>query len=207
MKKFLQILGVVSLVLVLLSGCSSDGFNRFMAWGLGKEYEGEEKSQQESSLPDEDVPVSSNLPPYDDGELHEVLDAYGIYECGSAIQTTHFRLAYLDCAPTVEIDSEFFLPADGYRVVGAYFSFENTSSETYDCGGYDFNCYADDVACKSFYAARTDELDGSLDLSPGRKHEGWAFFEVPEKAQRIEIEYTGDGYWDSSVQKPIFVIG
>lgn len=206
-KKIALVLGVVISMLVLLSGCSGGEFDRFIAWGLGKPYETEETVSPESASENDGlvaVHEPSSSSDYDDVISYET--DYGTYECGSGIQTENFRISYLDCELDWADYDELFPPSNGYRVVRAYFRFENIGTVASDCGRIDFTCYADDLACRDFSVCRVDDLEYSLTLSPGRRAEGWAYFEVPEKAERIELEYSGDSCWNYDSHKPIFII-
>ena len=77
---------------------------------------------------------------------------------------------------------------------------ENTGDTEHFISTLDFDCYADDVAVQAYYGG---EDDLSATLSPGRKASGSVYFEVPENAQSLEVEYTTD-YWTGS--KAIFVV-
>ena len=59
---------------------------------------------------------------------------------------------------------------------------------------YEFDCYADGVACDATYI-RDDAL--SATMSSGRKTKGTVTFEVPVDATVVEVEYLTN-YWTSN---------
>ncbi len=65
-----------------------------------------------------------------------------------------------------------------------------------------FDCYADDVAAESYYYG-DESLETFITLSSGRKTSGWIYFEVPENAQTIEVEYEVNMWSD---EKVVFVV-
>ena len=69
-------------------------------------------------------------------------------------------------------------------------------------GGWDFDCYADGVACDRFLWSSDDSLSQSS-ISPGRKLQGYVCFEVPESAEAVELEYE-TSFWTQD--KVIFVV-
>lgn len=232
MKKFLTLLGVVSLMLMLLSGCT-DMFNELKDSGSKKSSrvpQANEEVQEGDLTPTKKFDDSDNvideagdsastggssvegdsseskLPPMDDGDYHDVTDSNGAYKIGSAIKTNNLRIAYLDCETGWVDDDDYYGPSVGNRIVRAYFRLENNGSEAVTCGSFDFAVYADNVKCKDFYNSDVDTLPSYTTLSAGRIMEGWAYYEVPEDAQRIELEFSGDNFLGASEGFPIFVI-
>lgn len=59
----------------------------------------------------------------------------------------------------------------------------------------DFQCYADDSICDEKYGLDSDSFIGTS-LSSGRKTSGRIYYEVPEDAQSIELEYETDFWTD-----------
>ncbi len=98
-------------------------------------------------------------------------------------------------------DNEFMQPKDGEKIIGAYFIIENTGDSDLITSSYDFKCYADNSVVKeSFYG---DNILSSDSISPGRKNEGYIWFEIPENAEKIEIEYEMS-WWTQD--KAIFIV-
>ena len=59
---------------------------------------------------------------------------------------------------------------------------------------YEFDCYADGYDCDAFWSV--DDAGFSSSLSSGKKTTGSVYFEVPENATDITIEYTNN-VWTS----------
>ena len=65
-------------------------------------------------------------------------------------------------------------------------AFINESDRDRSISFYDFECYADGYAAEMHYRG---EEDLSATLSAGRAAEGYLYYEIPENAQDIDIEY------------------
>ncbi len=125
-----------------------------------------------------------------------------IFHMGDVIETDHFSITYQECDTDWRGYNEYMGPHDGMKVVRAYFVFENISDSDQSCGSFDFNCYADGVACDAFIWASDDSLSYAT-ISPGRKLQGYIAYEVPVDAQEIELEYE-TSFW--SQEKVVFVV-
>ena len=78
----------------------------------------------------------------------------------------------------------------GYKIIQANFEFENIGNNDFYASVYNFNCYADNYACESFWNL-DDDIFGAT-LSQGRKVRGNVYFEVPQNSYSITIEYELD---------------
>lgn len=85
----------------------------------------------------------------------------------------------------------FYTPQDGNKYVMAEFTFENTGDSDAFVSAYDFTCYADNTNCEQSFLF-DDEDFSSVNLSPGRNVSFKVYFEVPENAKNIELEYETD---------------
>ena len=95
----------------------------------------------------------------------------------------------------VEMLSTRELTDDGDRCIVAVFAVFNSSSDSFYVSYFDFDCYADGVACNTHYLWGWDT--GSLEklaatVSPGNGAIGYVCFEVPDDAEDIQIEYEYD---------------
>ena len=91
-------------------------------------------------------------------------------------------------------DNMFIQPKVGYKYIRAYFIMKNTNDTDRLVGSYDFTCYADNAKMESVYYG-DDTLDFGT-ISSGRNLQGYVYFEVPENAQSIEIEYETSWWTD-----------
>lgn len=119
---------------------------------------------------------------------------------GDTLNAGDLKITYTACDADFTGYNEFLAPASGNKCIRLSFSVENTGDTEHFISTLDFDCYADDVAVQAYYGG---EDDLSATLSPGRKASGSVYFEVPENAQSLEVEYTTD-YWTGS--KAIFVV-
>ena len=121
-----------------------------------------------------------------------------VYSVGDVIETKYLRISYLSSGEFIS-DNQFIEPKEGNKFIYCEFEFENISDSDRVVSSWDFNCFADDNSCEECYYG--DE-DLQATLSAGRKTKGKIYYEVPENAENIEIEY--DASWLSS-NKIIFL--
>lgn len=76
---------------------------------------------------------------------------------------------------------------DGYTVLKADFEFENTEKYTNSVSSSHFKCFVDQFSCDKFNGVDDSYFYESIE--PGRKASGSVYFEIPEDAKEIEIEY------------------
>lgn len=117
-------------------------------------------------------------------------DAHAV---GDVVESSKLKITYLSCEEYIS-DNMFVEPATGYRFVSCEFEFENVGSSDEYISSFDFDCYADGLACSGIFI-RDDDL--SATLSAGRKTTGTVTFEVPVDADVIEVEYLSN-YWTSN---------
>ena len=96
--------------------------------------------------------------------------------------------------------NQYFGPKDGNKIIRLKFDFVNEGdTDTYINS---FDCYADNKATESYYSG--DESLPLLEmLSAGRTTSGYIYFEVPENAENIEVEYEVNAWSD---KKAIFEV-
>lgn len=87
--------------------------------------------------------------------------------------------------------NEFAEPAEGNKVIRAYFEITNGGNYEIGVGSWDFECYADNETVEEYYCLEdnADELESYVNLSKGRSVKGYIYYEVPKDAKDIEIEY------------------
>ncbi|MCC8168163.1 MAG: DUF4352 domain-containing protein [Clostridiales bacterium] len=117
----------------------------------------------------------------------------GAYSAGDVIEAGDLTITYVSCEAD-ESDNMFIQPKDGYHYITLTFEFENTGDDDEYVSYYDFDCYADGIACEQSYF-RDDGL--SATISSGHKANGTVTFEVPDDATTVEAEFLTN-YWTSS---------
>lgn len=118
---------------------------------------------------------------------------------GETLTTNKLKINYVKCENWTGYN-QYLGPKDGNEIYRLEFAAENVGDSDAYISSFDFECYADGVACDSYYGG-DDDL--SATLSAGRKATGAVYFEVPKNAQEIEVEYETDWWTDS---KAIFVV-
>lgn len=119
---------------------------------------------------------------------------------GESLNTDSIKLNYVS-AETYKESNQYMQPQSGKEFYRLEFNVENPAESDLFISYFDFECYADGVACSSAMVSADDAL--SATLSKGRKATGAVYFEVPKDAQSIEVEYEYS-IWNNS--KAIFVV-
>lgn len=105
------------------------------------------------------------------------------YRVGDILMDGDTKIVYMSSG--VYTDAE---PDEGEQIIYLRFAFENQSdSDDTSISFYSFDCYADGYAADMYYSA-DDDL--SATLSAGRTTTGYVYFEVPESASEVLVEYT-----------------
>ena len=125
-----------------------------------------------------------------------------VFHAGDIIETKYFSITYQECDTDWKDYDEYMGPSEGKKVVRAYFVIENIGNSDHGCGTWEFDCYADGVACDA-YLFGDQELPSYESISPGRKLQGYVSFQVPTDAKSVELEYEAS---IGQAEKAIFVI-
>lgn len=96
--------------------------------------------------------------------------------------------------------NEYLGPKDGNKVIMLKFEVENINNENDELyvSSMSFNAYADGTAVDSFYGGSDKYNDLSATVGKGKKAVGYIFYEVPENAQKITVEYNADFWTDGN---------
>lgn len=121
---------------------------------------------------------------------------------GSSVTNDEVKISYKSCNADFKKYSSYAEIKNGNKVIEAIFDFENVSSSDVILEG--FECYADGIKCEGFYFVDDYSSPTLESISPGRKfNDAKVYFEVPENAELIELEYEAD-FW--SEEKYIFIV-
>ena len=94
---------------------------------------------------------------------------------------------------------QYAKPESGNMIVRIKIDIVNNGSSDYFINT--FNCYADNAAASDYYYG--DDTFSTYTVSAGRSASGYVYFEVPENAETIEIEYETNLWTD---EKAVFVV-
>ena len=173
-------LGVVLLVLGVFIFIGS--FGASMSKDKNPEKVGEVQTESQDQNSQTEEPVSNT------------------FNVGDVVETNNFRITY-ESAGEYKSDNEFLQPKDGCVYWEFKFKFENISDTDQSVSTMmDWECYTDNSKADQTWIVDDNGLDGKL--SAGREAEGAVYFEVPEDAENIELEYDIN-FWQSD--KIIFV--
>lgn len=118
---------------------------------------------------------------------------------GETLTTNTLKITYKSSAD--DKGAQYFPAASGNKIIKLTFEIENISSTDQIVSVYDFKCYSDDVASSAYNYG--DNGLSTTTLSSGRKATGNVYFEVPQNANSIDVEYETN-YWNGN--KAIFVV-
>lgn len=119
------------------------------------------------------------------------------YYVGDMIEDGNTKIVFMSSGDYAE-DNNFMQPAEGKKYIYLQFAFENISSSAdTSVSLYSFTCYADGYAADMYYGGE-DSL--SATLSAGRGTTGYIYFEVPENAQKIEVEYETNVFTEKKIK-------
>lgn len=121
------------------------------------------------------------------------------FSVGEIVETSNLRITFVS-AKEYQSDNEFMQPKAGNVYYAMEFEVENISDTDQYISSWDFACYADSYDMEQAYM---DGMDLDATLSAGKKTKGSVFFEVPEDAKEIFLEYETN-FWTED--KIIFVV-
>ena len=129
---------------------------------------------------------TENLPEEISSEEKARITAPENLHVGDVLEDGNLRIAYT-ASGIYEEENEYQYPESGYRYIFLRFCFENTAeNEDLSIPLFNFACYADSYEAEGFYGGKNDLASF---LSAGRTATGDLFFQVPENAENIEVEY------------------
>lgn len=153
----------------------------FMAMAMASGSDDDPKKVGEVGNSTADTTSGSNTDP-GNTEAPEVKDEYHV---GDILTAKGMKIVYM-ASGVHEEDNMFMQPGEGKQYIFIRLYCENISNkDTVLSLLTSFSCYADGYAADQFYGGE-DSL--SANLSAGRFAVGSVYFEVPENAEKIEIE-------------------
>ncbi len=173
MKKFSPVFGIIAVILIFSLFAIGSGSDKASV----SSDSASDNSQTTTQKADEPVKV----------------------KVGETLTTNILKITYKSSAD--DKGAQYFPAASGNKIIKLTFEIENISSTDQIVSVYDFKCYSDDVASSAYYYG--DNGLSTTTLSSGRKATGNVYFEVPQNANSIDVEYETN-YWSGN--KAIFVV-
>lgn len=123
-------------------------------------------------------------------------DVQTVYHVGDILQDGDLEIVYMSSGEYNE-DNEFLQPSDGKKYIYIQLAFKNISdSSDAALSWVSFEGYADGYSADMYYGGE-DTLASTL--SPGRSVSAYLYFEVPEDAKEIEIEYETNFFTEDKI--------
>lgn len=119
-----------------------------------------------------------------------------VYRPGESADVNGLVINY-ESAEIYQSDNQFLQPKDGNMYIAMKISAENKSSTDKYISSFEFECYADGAKTETFFSGENSFSGG--EISQGRKVEGYLYFEVPENAKTIEVEYETNFWTDKKI--------
>lgn len=155
-----------------------------------------------SSEPTVENPSVDNSASQSEKSTDTTKSATSEIKAGSSVSDESLKITYKSCNSNFTDYSPYADIASGNKVIQAVFDFENISSTDISLNNID--CYADGVKCEIFYSVDDYSSPTLESISSGRKLvDATVYFEVPENAEKIELEYEAD-FWDD--EKYVFIV-
>lgn len=173
MKKFSPVFGIIAVILIFSLFAIGSGSDKASV----SSDSASDNSQTTTQKADEPVKV----------------------KVGETLITNTLKITYKSSAD--DKGAQYFPAASENKIIKLTFEIENISSTDQIVSVYDFKCYSDDVASSAYYYG--DNGLSTTTLSSGRKATGNVYFEVPQNANSIDVEYETN-YWSGN--KAIFVV-
>ncbi len=117
------------------------------------------------------------------------------YHVGESLSYKGLEVSFVESGYYTS-DNDFIQPKDGNQYIRLQVHVDNKSGSDKSVSVYDFYCYADGYECEKSYF--DDDLSASL--SDGRSADGAVYFEIPQDAKDIEIEYEYDLFADKKAK-------
>lgn len=117
-----------------------------------------------------------------------------VVSVGEVYEGQGLKITYLSLEDNFTGYNQYADVGEGNKIIRAEFEFENTNESDAYVSAFEFECYADGYDCESFIWV--DDSGFSATLSKGKKVKGNVYFEVPQNAEEIHLEYETD-YWNN----------
>ncbi len=127
----------------------------------------------------------------------EILSSDVICNIGDSATLDNIKVTFKDADLNFKNYEDYAYLPDGYSVLKADFEFENTGNSYEYITYYDFECFADKFSCDTFYYV--DDYYFSESLEPGEKLTASVYFEIPQNADSIELEYDSNSYDEGKI--------
>lgn len=115
-------------------------------------------------------------------------DSINTFNVGDVYEDDDVKIMYISSGD-YSVENEYSQPESGNKYIYVEFSIENVGESDCSAGYADFSCYADNTECSTPIISSEGAMTIITTLSPGRNTKGKIFYEVPTKAEKIEIEY------------------
>ncbi len=180
---------ILAIIAVLLISAVTGGEEESGTLKTGEVSQGKVQSienKNSENAEEETVSHESTEESAEEIAAEEVVDVQTVYHVGDILKDGNLEIVYMSSGEYSE-GNEYMQPTEGKKYIYIQLAFENTSATSdASVSTFNFECYADGYSVDMYYGAE-DTLSSTL--SAGRSTSGYLYFEVPEDAHEIEIEY------------------
>ena len=193
---------VIAIVVIAIIGSVSGGGSKKNSSatrvGSVNDSKPSDVSEPAETVPDTEDANTSETEQADSAPAEEesAEEIQTVYHVGDILMDGDVKIVYMSSGE-YKSDNQFSQPTEGNKYIYLQFAFENTSdSQDHSISFYSFDCYADGYSADAYYGG--DENLGAT-LSAGRTTTGYLYFEVPEDATDIEVEYESNWFTDEKI--------
>lgn len=111
------------------------------------------------------------------------------FKVNETFENSYIKLTMTEANVDFKDYNKYATIKSGHKVLVAKFEVENIGENEDYVSYYDFDAYADDTSLDAFYSVNDEYSELSATISKGKKASGYVFFEVPENASKVTIEY------------------
>lgn len=116
---------------------------------------------------------------------------------GEEVSTSNMKITYMSIGDYTQYNS-YSAPKSGNKIIRAEFSFENISNSDIYLDNID--CYADGEKCEAYYSAEDYKSPTLESLSSGKKVKAIVYYEVPENAESVILEYDTNMWTNNKIE-------
>lgn len=120
-----------------------------------------------------------------------------VVNVGEEISTNDVKISFVSAKDYTDYNS-YSAPKTGNKVIRAEFTFENISNS--DIYLNNLECYADGEKCTEYFYADDYKSPTLESLSSGKRVKAVVYYEVPENAKSIILEYETNAWTSDKVE-------
>ena len=190
MKNHKSLLFVTIIMVTMLGGCSSGQLTTQLATTPAT------ASETKTTAPTTEASTTTSTTEAPTTTPTTTAPVKEFYQVGDRVTVKDLTLVYVSSGQ-FESDNQYRKPGEGNQFIFLEFYAEYNGKGSTSVSYFDFKAFADGYSVDQKYSF-DDTLGGSI--STGRWNQGKFIFEVPQNAQKVEIEYSENLFSDKVIK-------